>query len=52
MGLQTFLTRRDDEDMEPSLFGKEEQVKDMESPRKGRIGRRYEPSSYKGGVGR
>ena len=33
-----------------TLFEKEEQFEDMESPRKGRIGQRYEPSSDKGGA--
>ena len=33
-----------------NLFGKEEQVKDMDSHRKGIIGQRYEPSLDKGGV--
>ena len=46
MGLQNFLARRNDESMDP--LWKEEQVEDMESPWKGRIGRRYEPSSDKG----
>ena len=31
-----------------TLFKKEEQVEDMDSPLKGRIGQRYEPSSNKG----
>ena len=34
-----------------NLFRKEEQVEDMDSPRKGRIGWIYEPSSDKGGAG-
>ena len=34
-----------------TFFGKEEQVKDMESLRKGITGRRNEPSSDKGGAG-
>ena len=33
-----------------TLFKKEEQFKDMDSPWKGRIGRRYKPSSKKGGA--
>ena len=31
-----------------TLFGKEEQVEDMDSPQKGRIGRRYDPPQTKG----
>ena len=33
-----------------TFFGKEEQVKDMDSPQKGETGRRYEPSLDKGGA--
>ena len=77
--IQTFLARRNDDDMDTSrkgetnpsqkeetgrrygpfskrrnrskiwtLFGKEEQVKDMDSPHKGRTYQNYEPSSDKG----
>ena len=34
-----------------NFFEKEEQVKDMDSPQKGRTSPRYEPSSNKGGSG-
>ena len=34
-----------------NLFRKEKQVKDMDYPRKGRIGQDYEPSQDKGGDG-
>ena len=34
-----------------ALFENDQQVEDMEYHRKGRVGRRYEPSSSKGGSG-
>ena len=33
-----------------TLFRKEEQVEDMDSTQKGRISKKYEPSSHKGGA--